>query len=153
MHEFTYRYFDDGLSQDWSSCITRKRNQAKAKPYKLIFDSFFRRSNSDLAEGFLFLFPFLYLSLLSLPLESVRAAADERTLASKANFLASMAMEASLGQKFRYIHLLHSAYSFTYNFYFDFYSCLLPCFLCPSSNEDFSVSTNYLRSCIVTDIR
>lgn len=134
---------------------------------RFIYLFFFCRSNTDLNRRFPIDWPTCVWTNArciswTLPLpnlvssppapESVRAGADECTLASKENFLASIAMEASRGRKFRYIHLLHSAYLFTYNFYFDFYSCLLPCFLCTFNNEDFSVSTNYFCSCIVTDI-
>ena len=156
------------LRLDWSWCVTRKQNQAKAKPFKFIFKSFFRRSKTGLSRRF----PIEWLTLDkrkvhiwdSLPVpnlvfsppppEFVRAGggADQCTLTSKENFLASISMEASRRRKFRYIHLLLSAYSFTYSFCFDFYSCLLPCFLCTFSNEDVSVSTNYFCSCIVTDI-
>ena len=37
---------------DWSWCVTRKQNQAKAKPFKFIFKSFLRRSKTGLSRRF-----------------------------------------------------------------------------------------------------
>ena len=106
------------LRLDWSWCVTRKQNQAKAKPFKFIFKSLFRRSKTVLSRRF----PIDWLTLEkrkvhiwdSLPVpnlvfsppppEFVRAGrgADQCTLTSKENFLASITMEASRRRKFRY---------------------------------------------------
>ena len=40
------------LRLDWSWCVTRKQNQAKAKPFKFIFKSFLRRSKTGLSRRF-----------------------------------------------------------------------------------------------------